>query len=64
MAQEDKYNKNALVVLSTWGSAIGGFKYYITHNSEGKGIDITNTLDAKTLHGIDKFIIAFYIVID
>ena len=33
---------------------IGGFKYYITHNSEGKGIDITNTLDVKTLHGIDK----------
>jgi hypothetical protein len=54
MAQEDKYNKNALVVLSTWGSAIGGFKYYITHNSEGKGIDIVTILDAKTLDGIDK----------
>jgi hypothetical protein len=32
----------------------GGFKYYTTHNSEGKGIYIINNLDVKTLDGIDK----------
>jgi len=60
MAQEDIQNKNVLVVLGTLGSAIGGFKYYITHNGERKGIDVANSLDAKTLHGIDKI---YYCVI-
>jgi hypothetical protein len=59
MAQENIYKK-VLVVLSIWGSAIGCFKYYITRNSERKGIDITNTLDAKTWDGIDKL---FYCVL-
>jgi MFS family permease len=54
MAQEDIYHKNVLVVISTLGTVIGGFKYYTTHNGERKGFEIANNLDAKTLDGIDK----------
>ena len=43
-----------LIMIFIPAMTYGGFKYYITHNSEGKGIDVANTLDVKTLDGIDE----------
>jgi hypothetical protein len=43
-----------LVVISTYRSTIGGFKYYLTNEGKRKGIDVAGGLNAKTLDGINK----------